>query len=118
MSNSELLKAFGISQGISHLKFDEKGFCRLFINNEHRIIIREIDEQNLLISYVVTNSSKDLATLLSINTVFSSANGPYVGRDEETDEIMLLLPFTTDTSDAFALEEIIKYLIQNAGILV
>ncbi|MCT4700500.1 CesT family type III secretion system chaperone [Enterobacteriaceae bacterium H20N1] len=118
MTNEELLLLFGEYVGIRHLRFDISRSCQLQIGSDFLVMINEISEERLLLNAVVgkitpQGAEQSALTILSMNMLFAHVEGPYVTFDPHQNILMLSRPLETIGLDAMAMEESIRYLLQN-----
>lgn len=120
MKNNEVLKEFGNYIGVKNMSFDIHGSCSLLIGKENVIIINNIQDTSLMLSCVVGPISQthidDSATaleLLSVNMLFASQNGPYVGYEPKNQALMLSVTNHQEEMTPVIFESQINYLIRS-----
>lgn len=120
MKNNEVLREFGNHIGVKNMSFDIKGSCSLMIGKESVIIINNIQDTSLMLSCIVGAISqeqiKDSTTalkLLSLNMLFASQNGPYVGYEPNNKALMISVTHHREEMTPLVFESQINHLIRN-----
>lgn len=119
MKNDEVLKEFGNHIGVKNMSFDIQGSCSLLIGKENVIIINNIQDTSLMLSCIVgaisqtqINDSATALELLSVNMLFASQNGPYVGYEPKNQALILSITNHQEEMTPVIFESQINYLIR------